>query len=336
MKNNKSPEELKNIISSCKTTVELFRKLGYDKKISDHTRSKWYKIYLNIGIDVPSFIKENNKKTYVCKQCGKIFTEKYSKDSSGDFCSRNCASKYSQSFIDKEKLSKTKLSMYNTHRKCIICGKDFIPEKTKYRRSRSLCCSSHCSQLLRYKTRRILGSNMSGGYRLHGHRKSYSGYYKGIWCDSTYELGYLIYCLDHNIDIKRCEETFEYELNGKKHKYHPDFLVDGNIIEIKGYDRGDVSAKKLSINDSNYKLLYYKDIEKEMKYVAETYDKKIFNQGQNNFYELYDEYKPLYILKCDYCGKEIKTNKKSRLKHKNHFCCLSCSGKYRAKMNHKN
>lgn len=289
MKNNKSSEELKNIISSCKTTVELFRKLGYDKKISDHTRSKWYKIYLNIGIDVPSFIKENNKKTYVCKQCGKIFAEKYSKDSSGDFCSRNCASKYSHKFVDIKRLSKKMSNMYDKVKKCVVCGKEFIPVKIKYRRSRSCCCSSHCSQILRYETRRKLGSNMCGGYKLNGHRKSYSGYYKGIHCDSTYELGYLIYCLDHNINIKRCEETFEYELNGKKHKYHPDFLVDETIIEIKGYNKSDVQIKKESVGNRPYKILYYNDIKDKMEYVANKYNKEIHNKGQNNFYELYDD-----------------------------------------------
>ena len=54
-------------------------------------------------------------KTYTCKQCGKQFTEKYSKYSSGDFCCRKCASKYSHSFIDKEKLSETMKKYYKAH-----------------------------------------------------------------------------------------------------------------------------------------------------------------------------------------------------------------------------
>lgn len=229
-------------------------------------------------------------KTYICKQCGKQFTEKYSKYSSGDFCCRKCASKYSHSFIDKEKLSETmkKLRNHSIKRKCIVCGNIFEVEKAKYRRSRSHTCSEHCKQILRYQTRRKLGSNMCGGYRLNGHRKSHSGWYKGFHCDSTYELAYLIYCLDHNIDIKRCDETFNYELNGVKHTYHPDFIVDGNIIEIKAYDRGDVLIKQKSVGDRPYKLLFYEDIIEEMNYVAKTYNKKIYNKGQNNFYELYD------------------------------------------------
>ena len=33
------------------------------------------------------------------------------------------------------------------------------------------------------------------------------------------------------------------------------FIVDGIIIEIKGYDRGDVFAKMKSLNNKPYKLL---------------------------------------------------------------------------------
>jgi hypothetical protein len=277
------------------------------------------------------------KSSYTCKQCGKVFTEKYSKYSSGDFCCRKCANTFSSTVKRKEINEKLKeyakindkkiIDLYYKNPKYCICCQNIISFENK----RNKTCCKECATMLRIKNH---PHENDGGYR-EGSSRGKHGYYKGIWCDSTYELAYLIYCLDHNIDIKRCTETFEYELNGKKHTYHPDFVVEGIITEIKGYDRGDVSIKEMSIGDKEYKLLYYDNIIKEMKYVADTYNKKIYNKGQNNFYELYDDYKPLYILNCDYCGKEIKTNKKSRLKHKNHFCCLYCSGKYRASMKHK-
>lgn len=168
-----------------------------------------------------------------------------------------------------------------------------------------------------------------GGYRK-GSGKGKKGYYRGIWCDSTYELAYLIYCLDHNIDIKRCTETFEYELNGEKHTYHPDFVVEGIITEIKGYDRGDVSAKEMSIGDKEYKLLYENDLMLYFDYVASTYNKR-YRKKWNNFYELYDEYKPKYEYICDECGKTFNRYKEIKTEHK--FCCRSCSGKYRKKNN---
>ena len=131
MKNNTPEDKLIELIKDCKTCKELFRKLGYTKRISDHTRDRWYKIYTDIGINVPEYIKENNKRIYICKQCGKQFTEKYSKWSNGDFCSLSCAHKYSQTFIDKEKLSKTMKELIKN--KLIISPFLLTPEQEKRR-----------------------------------------------------------------------------------------------------------------------------------------------------------------------------------------------------------
>jgi hypothetical protein len=232
---------------------------------------------------------------YICKNCGKEFTEKYSKWSDGNFCCKECARSYSTKNKRKEineKVSK-KLSLIHENKYienpkiCIICGKSFIPQKIKCRRSRRKTCSTHCEKLLGVKTKKIIGSNLGGGYRLNGHRKSIKGYYKGIHCDSTYELAYLIYCLDHNIDIKRCNETFEYIYNGEIHKYHPDFKVNNELIEIKGYYTDLIDIKAGSVNKP-YKILYREDLQEVFEYVAKTYNKK-YDKSGNNFYELYDK-----------------------------------------------
>ena len=99
------------------------------------------------------------------------------------------------------------------------------------------------------------------------------GWYKGIHCDSTYELVYVIYNLDHNIPFKRCTRVYEYEYKGKKHKYYPDFeLEDGTIIEIKGYMNGQTYAKISSVHDKSIKILQEKDLEYAFKYVKNNYD----------------------------------------------------------------
>ena len=41
------------------------------------------------------------------------------------------------------------------------------------------------------------------------------GWYKGFWCDSSWELAYVIYNLDHGIEFRRNTEKFEYEYCGK-------------------------------------------------------------------------------------------------------------------------
>ena len=61
-----------------------------------------------------------------------------------------------------------------------------------------------------------------------------SGWYKGIWCDSTWELAWVIYSIDNGIKFIRNNEKFEYIFNGEKRNYVPDFIVDGIYQEIKG------------------------------------------------------------------------------------------------------
>ena len=74
----------------------------------------------------------------------------------------------------------------------------------------------------------------------------------------------------------------------KKHKYHPDFIVNDEIIEIKGYHNNLVDIKMKSIINRKYKILYINDLFKSFEYVSKAYNKKFHNKW-NNFYELYDE-----------------------------------------------
>lgn len=233
---------------------------------------------------------------FICKNCGKEFTEKYSKWSDGRFCCKECARSYSTKNKRKEineKVSKTLLKKSDERikcnpRVCCICGKKFIPTRRNNNEGfhRRETCSTSCARKLQNITRKKLNHSLGGGYRLNGHRKSYKGWYKGIYCDSTYELAYLIYCLDHNIDIKRCKETFKYEYEGKIHTYHPDFVVNGDIIEIKGI-KSDIVDVKLKAVNKPIKILYYNDLIDIFEYVSKTYNKK-YRKNSNNFYELYE------------------------------------------------
>lgn len=327
MRKQYTEEELLNKIKDCKTIKQLFINLKYSNSVNKKVKLKWYKIYSDIGINVPEYIKKNNKKIYVCKQCSKQFTEKYSKSSSGDFCSLLCARRYSSN-INRD----------NTNKKLKECGKRYSKlYKEKYYKNPKIC--PICGNIISYEKRNrktcsyVCGRTLAvknstyencGGYRK-GSGRGKHGWYKGIYCDSTYELAYLIYCLDHNIDIKRCDKTFEYKLNGKKHTYHPDFIIDETIIEIKGYDRNDVKVKELSSKGSKYKLLFEKDLIPYFEYVSKTYNKK-YRKKWNNFYELYDNYKPKYEYTCDNCGKIFTRDKELKTEHK--FCSRSCAGHY--------
>jgi hypothetical protein len=121
----------------------------------------------------------------------------------------------------------------------------------------------------------------TGGIRKGGGRGK-KGWYKNFWCDSSWELAWIIYQLDHNIEFKRNKEGFDYIFKNEKHKYYPDFILldSDEYIEIKGYLTEKVKEKikqfpyKLNILDKNSIKPYLK------------YAKQIYGE---NFIELYKE-----------------------------------------------
>lgn len=117
-----------------------------------------------------------------------------------------------------------------------------------------------------------------------GHGKK--GWYKGIFCDSTWELAYVVYCIDHNIKIERNKTYFEYEYNGDIHKYLPDFVVDEKLIEIKGWKDSKWKIKENKFKDK-IKIIDKNEIGKYIDYVIQTYNcKNLFELYDNNSYKI--------------------------------------------------
>lgn len=114
---------------------------------------------------------------------------------------------------------------------------------------------------------------LAGGKRI-GSGRGKQGWYKGIYCDSSWELAFLVYYLDHNKNIKRCEERREYIFNNEKHTYIPDFITDDGIIEIKGYKTQQWKSKLEQNPD--IKVLYENDIKPYLNYVIEKYGDKFY------------------------------------------------------------
>ena len=60
-------------------------------------------------------------------------------------------------------------------------------------------------------------------------------FYDNLYFDSSWELNYYIWLIDNNINfIYHPDISFEYEYNNKKHYYYPDFLINNELLEIKG------------------------------------------------------------------------------------------------------
>lgn len=287
-------------------------------------------------------IEEYNNVEKTCKKCGTKFHNSWSKWTLSEFCSQSCARSYS-TFHKRDEINK-KVSQtlqgisttkggkilvednmkkyYSSPKVCPICGK-VIP----YKRRADKTCSSKCGTLLRVQTNRERGTYTKvGGYR-EGSGRSKSGYYKGFFCGSTYELVYYIYCKDHNINIERNEKRFEYEHDGEKHTYLPDFRTDEGLVEIKGYHTSLVNVK-MSVVDEPIRILYAKDIEYMMDYLDVTYN--VHHNGKhNNYHTLYDDYKPMYEYTCSTCGNTFKRDVKLKTNHV--FCSRSCCGKFNFK-----
>ena len=113
-----------------------------------------------------------------------------------------------------------------------------------------------------------------GGY-VRGSGRGKKGWYKGFFCDSSWELAYVVYCLDHNIDIKRNAEKRKYIWQGVVKNYIPDFIVDGTLTEVKGYKTEQWLAKMAANPD--VQVLYEQDLVPVIEYVKNKYGKDFIN-----------------------------------------------------------
>jgi hypothetical protein len=212
-----------------------------------------------------------------CKQCENFL--EYKKFTS-DFCNHSCAAKYNNvnrtvnfTIEGKEKQQETGLKnlLKTSNRKgirkyfdlnCCICKKDF---KVTYEKKLNKTCSKECRSKLFSQTNHR-ENNTSGKY----------GYYQEIYCASSWELAFLITNLDLGHNIERCKLTFTYVMNGEQHTYFPDFIMNGIIYEIKGYEKEDVKLKTEAVMQAGYKIevIRKKEILPIIKAIKNRYDIK--------------------------------------------------------------
>lgn len=242
-----------------------------------------------------------------CPKCNNLHSKL------GLFCSRTCANsrgprteefkrKVSQKLLGRKGFNKNKgkFLVERINKKCPQCQKDFLTTLSENRKY----CSNACWK------------EKSGGYRP-GSGRAKSGYYKGIYCGSTYELAWLIYRIDHKLPFERFQGVLEHE----GIKYIPDFIVGNTIIEIKGYESTESVDKKSNVATKlGYNILV---LRKEN--LAVEFDWAEKNYQYKELYELYDGYKPKYTLYCSSCNSSFARNSKPKTEIV--FCSRFCAGK---------
>ena len=235
-----------------------------------------------------------------CSKCGKIMTEFYG---SGIYCSKSCACSHTLSENTKsnismgliisatnecgkvnKRLKELEANYYKNPKRCSVC-ESVIPYRLRHRKT----CSDECTSKLKSITasevyRRHPQENRNDRSRGNAH----FGTYKGIRCDSSYELAFLMSCLDNHKSIERNHSGYKYTFNGVVKTFYPDFIVDGELFEIKNY-HSDITDAKVSAMPSNIKfhILYKEDMQSYIAYCKSTYG--------NNFDSLYDMDKPSWI-----------------------------------------
>lgn len=193
-----------------------------------------------------------------------------------DYCSRSCANSRGPRTNEFKQVVGAKLRRLH---KCVVCG-------IEYKRSspNSRTCSKVCRDIKFNQSMKANHSNHKpiGGLRPHSGRGK-CGWFDGMYFASTYELAFYLY-MKRITKVERCPFVYEYWWQGKLLKYYPDFLVDGIIIEIKGFHTPQVDAKVSSVKDKPIKVLYRKDLKEIFDWVKENTGLRV-----EDLYQLYNK-----------------------------------------------
>jgi len=202
---------------------------------------------------------------YKCKECGKIV--KSSNSFTQHFQIIHLKTKRLQ--FDFQKIWNTGLTKENDLR----VKKSADTLKSHYADGTIKPTIIHHSQETKDRLSKIMTEKNYGERK---NKRFFHGRYKDYWCDSSWELIFVIYCLEHDIKFKRNTDKFDYIFNGSR-KYVPDFIINDIYYEIKGFI-SDQDKAKLKYFPCKIKLLHGRNpkFQEMKKYVEEKYGKKFW------------------------------------------------------------
>ena len=105
-------------------------------------------------------------------------------------------------------------------------------------------------------------------------------------------MAFLIFHLDNEILITRNKKGFEYVYENEKHLYYPDFIINNEYFEIKGFLRENDSSK-FDYFPHELVLIDKEKIKPYLEYTINKYGK--------NFISLYDNKIFQYEKTCEVC-----------------------------------
>lgn len=252
---------------SCEFNKIIIKNLKKERELEYY---KTPKICLYCKSPIP--YKKSHRQTYCSSKCSathsqmsgghKVWTEEQKKDLSKKN-SKILLEYYKK--IPKERIIKS----------CIHCKCEFmvLPSKIDTKTCSRKCKFEWIKNSGHYKNKGRGGFRENSG-------TSKRGWYKGIFCGSSWELAWVIYHLENGIDFKRNTVGFEYTFGGKIRRYYPDFLVGDTFIEIKNYKTEQVEAKTNQF-PNKLSVLYKKDLKTIFEYVEKKYGK--------DYIKLYDK-----------------------------------------------
>ena len=113
--------------------------------------------------------------------------------------------------------------------------------------------------------------------------------------DSIYEIAFYIWLVDNNIQFEyEPAISMQYIFDGKRHQYMPDFIVEGQVVEIKGdhffkedgtmqnpYDHSLdplYEAKHQCMLANNVKIIKVSEMKDVLEYICSKYGKNYLKQ----------------------------------------------------------
>lgn len=176
---------------------------------------------------------------------------------------------------------------------CKYCKKE---KEVPYNRRDQQYCSMICVMKHKYlnpserKKLSILLKGKTGGIRENSVKGKF-GHYKGIFFQSSWELAYIVYNIEHNILFKRNWEYFYYQFENKELKFYPDFIQNKQYIEIKNYHSSKTDAKVAYFpKDKELIVLYKEDIQLYLNYCKNKYSNNFVDVLKDSKKQLFFDY----------------------------------------------